>query len=129
MPTTLASTVADFWRALAADLSRSTIAPSSRLQGARSAPTYLEALYSELVEPVEDLIAGERLLIVPHGSLFYLPFHAFRVRGKFLGDQYPLSYAPSATAYHLIRARNFGASAPKEALASSRAKKTTSWPS
>ena len=53
---------------------------------------------------------------MPHGSLFYLPFHAFRVRGTFLGDLYPLSYAPSATAYHLTRVREIGARTAEDAL-------------
>ena len=116
VPTTLASTVADIWRAMAADLSRAAIVPSSRRRSEHFAAGHLEALYSELVEPVEELIAGERLLVVPHGSLFYLPFHAFRVRGTFLGDLYPLSYAPSATAYHLTRVREFGAKTAQDAL-------------
>ena len=39
---------------------------------------------SELIEPIDPLIRNERLVIVPHASLFYLPFHAFRARGAYL---------------------------------------------
>jgi CHAT domain-containing protein len=104
VPTTLAATVADIWHATAAEFSRVT--PVSATAKRRAASWgHLEAFYSELIEPVQDAIHGDRLLVVPHGSLFYLPFHAFRVGGEFLSDLYPVSYAPSATAYYLTRVR------------------------
>lgn len=40
------------------------------------------ALYKDLVEPFADVLAGaERVVIVPHGALHYLPFQALVVSG------------------------------------------------
>jgi CHAT domain-containing protein len=105
VPATLATTVGDVWRGMAAELSRAT-APSAKCHRSATSMNYLETLYRELVEPVQEMIRGNRLLVVPHGSLFYLPFHAFRVGGKFLSDLYAVSYAPSATTYYLTRVRD-----------------------
>jgi CHAT domain-containing protein len=57
---------------------------------------------------------------VPHGALFYLPFHAFRTEGHFLSDLHAISYAPSATAYHLARLKpqTKQEGAPRVAIAS-----------
>ena len=37
---------------------------------------HLEALYRNLVAPLEDLLAARDLVIVPYGPLHSLPFHA-----------------------------------------------------
>ena len=59
VPTTLASTVTDMWRAMAADLSRAAVVPSSQTNEMRTlAASHLEALYAELVEPMEEMITG-----------------------------------------------------------------------
>src|SRR5262249_40726866 len=39
----------------------------------------------------------QHLIIVPHGVLHYLPFHAFWDGTSYLIDRYTVSYAPSAT--------------------------------
>jgi CHAT domain-containing protein len=122
VPTTLPSRVDELRLSLASALSRQpasfeTTRPSVRTE----INAHLEALYQELIEPVRGLLSGQRLVVVPHGSLFYLPFHAFRVDGRFLSEQFAISYAPSATAYHLarLRPRNSGARVPSVMIASS----------
>lgn len=40
---------------------------------------------------------GQRLLIVPHGPLHYLPFQALRVDGQYLVERHPVAIAPSAS--------------------------------
>src|SRR5262249_6858597 len=39
----------------------------------------LLGLYGELVAPLEKMITGRRLIIIPHGPLHYVPFHALSV--------------------------------------------------
>jgi tetratricopeptide (TPR) repeat protein len=58
----------------------------------------LARLYSELIDPVADeLVAASRLIIVPHGMLHYLPFHALiDPCGTPLVERVELSYAPSS---------------------------------
>jgi len=83
--------------------------PSWRLDGARRQwllgqvhQEHLREAYRLLVAPVEsDLQGFQRLVVVPHGPLHRLPFHALTAEdGTSLADQYPLgiAYAPSATA-------------------------------
>ena len=52
-------------------------------------------LHALLVEPL-GVAAGERLLVVPHGALHYLPFQALRDGGGYLIESHALAYAPSA---------------------------------
>lgn len=54
------------------------------------------ALSASLVAPLK-LRAGERLLVVPHGALHYLPFQVLRVDGSHLIQAHPLAYMPSAS--------------------------------
>lgn len=69
------------------------------------------ALYARLLTPLA-LPDGERLLIVPHGSMHYLPFQALRASDAFLIERHAMSLAPSASiAVQFGRgARDFGAS-------------------
>ncbi|MEO8247790.1 MAG: CHAT domain-containing tetratricopeptide repeat protein [Burkholderiales bacterium] len=71
-----------------------------------SAVTDADALGATLIAPL-NLAAGQRLVIVPHGPLHYLPFQALRVNGSYLIEQHPVSVAPSASiAVRLARAGN-----------------------
>lgn len=50
--------------------------------------------------------AGTRLVIVPHGILHYLPFEALiGANGRFLVEDYTISYAPSVSSYAFLRER------------------------
>ena len=66
---------------------------------------HLQALYSELVAPIRQRLAGRQLVIVPHGLLHYLPFHALHDGQSFLTDSYEIWYAPSASIYALCHTR------------------------
>ena len=114
VPTTLLSTVDELRRSLATALSK----PS--LNGTRThsnqLAAILESLYDELVEPISDFLHCDRLVVVPHGALFYLPFHAFRVDDKYLCDVFTICYAPSATTYHLTCGKQQGSDSEKEPL-------------
>lgn len=57
----------------------------------------LQNLYEMLLRPLEDLIAGKNLMIVPTKNLHYVPFHALFDGEKYLLENSEVSLAPSAT--------------------------------
>jgi tetratricopeptide (TPR) repeat protein len=67
----------------------------------RGADLYLSKLYDALVRPLEREIAGKDLVIIPHGRLHYVPFHALFDGEQYLIEKHALSYAPSATVFAL----------------------------
>uniref|UniRef100_UPI00048D9CF1 CHAT domain-containing protein n=1 Tax=Psychromonas aquimarina TaxID=444919 RepID=UPI00048D9CF1 len=54
-------------------------------------------LYQRLFKPLKDELHTEKLIIVPHGPLHYLPFNALYNGSDFLIDQYDISILPSAS--------------------------------
>jgi CHAT domain-containing protein len=64
---------------------------------------HLEALYAELIDPIREQLNARHLLVVPHGALHFLPFHALRNHGEYLCDEHTISYAPSATVFALCQ--------------------------
>jgi CHAT domain-containing protein len=57
----------------------------------------LSELYRCLVAPFIDDLRTPNLVIVPHGGLHVLPFHAFYDGCQYLIDRFEISYAPSAS--------------------------------
>lgn len=93
---------------LAPEYLRTFEAPLREATGA-----HLAELYRALIAPVRDRLNARNLLVVPHDFLHYLPFHALGEGGRFLVDDFAVSYAPSATVYCYCRAKR---SAPRGAL-------------
>ncbi|VVO62941.1 hypothetical protein PS900_00894 [Pseudomonas fluorescens] len=62
--------------------------------GRQSAVAVADKLGGALIGPLQ-LKQGQRLIIIPHGPLHYLPFQALRVEGAWLIERHPLSLAPS----------------------------------
>jgi CHAT domain-containing protein len=63
-------------------------------------------LHALLLEPLA-LAPGERLLVVPHGPLHYLPFQALHDGKGYLAERHTVAYAPSAgIGLQLTRRRN-----------------------
>lgn len=62
----------------------------------RNASELSEGLYNKLLAPLA-LAVDERLIIVPHGGLHYLPFQALRGPEGFLIQRNPLAVVPSAS--------------------------------
>ncbi|PIL42788.1 hypothetical protein CR105_22720 [Massilia eurypsychrophila] len=62
-----------------------------------------QALYTRLLGPVAALIAGRNLVIVPHGSLHYLPFAALHDGKNYLAASHNLRYLPSASVHQYLR--------------------------
>jgi CHAT domain-containing protein/Flp pilus assembly protein TadD len=65
------------------------------------AVAHLRELYDELVRPIRRQLKTRHLVVVPHGVLHYLPFHALHDGVAFLLDTFTLSYAPSSTLFAL----------------------------
>ncbi len=67
--------------------------------------SHLKGLHEELIAPIADLLQGQQLVILPHGLLHYVPFHALHDGGNYLIDGFSVSYAPSASVYALCRSK------------------------
>lgn len=61
--------------------------------------TVAKELFLYLMQPVLPQIHSERLVIIAHEDLTYIPFQVFRnpADGRYLGDRFDVSYAPSAS--------------------------------
>lgn len=57
----------------------------------------LHQLYTLLLQPISDLLTKNNLIIIPHGLLHYVPFHALFDDNHYLLQSKTVSYAPSAT--------------------------------
>src|SRR6185295_16014038 len=53
--------------------------------------------YQELILPVMPYLATSGLMIVPHGLLHQVPFHAFHDGDHYLADLFDISYGPSGS--------------------------------
>jgi CHAT domain-containing protein len=60
---------------------------------------HLKEIFTELLGPVWAQLKGRRLVIVPHGALHYVPFHALYDGEQYVTDACAVSYAPSASIY------------------------------
>lgn len=57
---------------------------------------HLKALYNLLLKPLGERTGARRLIIAPHRSLYYLPFHALHDGTHYVIEQREVGYAPSA---------------------------------
>src|SRR5262249_44793485 len=58
---------------------------------------WLRELYERLIAPFITQIRSSHIVIVPHGFLHFLPFHALYDGQKYLIEEHEFSYAPSAS--------------------------------
>jgi CHAT domain-containing protein/tetratricopeptide (TPR) repeat protein len=68
-----------------------------------SAQAHLLELHNELITPFRHGFSAKHLIIVPHGILHYLPFHALFDGENYLTDSFTISYAPSAGVFALCQ--------------------------
>jgi CHAT domain-containing protein len=74
---------------------------------------HLQALYNDLIAPIESLLSARDLVIVPYGPLHSLPFHALFDGHHHLVDKFSICYEPSASIFaycHRERAQSTGPS-------------------
>jgi tetratricopeptide (TPR) repeat protein len=72
----------------------------------RGANEILGQLYTTIFAPLEAALNGDRLIVIPHGALHYVPFHALHDGSGYLIDRFEISYAPSAAVLKLCRTRH-----------------------
>ena len=103
LPVTLLSRVAHFLQLLRFQLSKFRMGNEyvRRFEEPllRATHSHLESLYGELIAPLRPFFQGKHLIVVPHGPLHFLPFHALRNGEEYLCDAFTVSYAPSATVF------------------------------
>ncbi len=109
--------IAPAMRMLEFQLSKFTVRGVPQRESRRSllaaTESRLEELYRLLMAPLIDKLRGRHLVIVPHGVLHYLPFHALSDGANYLMDRFTISYAPSASVYaicHRKQAKATGSS-------------------
>ncbi len=69
----------------------------------KRADLYLQKLYEKLLRPLENYFEGRRLVIVPAGALYYVPFHALHDGEKYLIENREVVYSPSAAVWQALR--------------------------
>jgi CHAT domain-containing protein len=110
VPVSLASRVRHLLRLLQFQLSKFRLGPDyvRTFEDALHAAAlkHLGELHAELLAPLRDLVAGRRLVIVPHDFLHYVPFHALHDGSRYLVDECVVSYAPSASVHHLCSTKS-----------------------
>jgi CHAT domain-containing protein/tetratricopeptide (TPR) repeat protein len=57
----------------------------------------LEDLHQSLIQPLLAEVRTSQLILIPHGVLHLLPFHAFFDGQQYLTDSFEIAYAPSAS--------------------------------
>lgn len=74
--------------------------------GCNNVATAVDA-YSALIAPLRKHIRHQKLLLVPHGVLHYIPFAALRdpESNRYLVQDYTLTYAPSASTLRFLHAK------------------------
>lgn len=62
----------------------------------------LHALYKILLAPIPEIQSVRQIIVVPHGLLHAVPFHALWSDNRYLIETHTVSYAPSATILHRV---------------------------
>jgi CHAT domain-containing protein len=116
VPVTLASRIGRVLRLLHFQLSKLRFGPeytdTFRDALLHSTQRHLESLYRELLANIRDQLNASHLVIVPHGTLHYVPFHALFDGRRYVIDDHTVSYAPSATIYSVCLTNSVNTSGP-----------------
>ncbi len=80
------------------------LASKANANNASSSQQHLIDLYNMLVLPIEarNLLTTKELIIVPHGSLHFVPFAALWDGEQYLGENYQITYLPSASVLRFL---------------------------
>jgi CHAT domain-containing protein/predicted negative regulator of RcsB-dependent stress response len=102
-PVSLTARVAEQVRMLQFQLSKFRLGPeyvqSFGESLLRATQAHLWRLFEDLLAPVWPQLRGRHVVIVPHGILHYIPFHALVTGRDYVMDECTVSYAPSASVY------------------------------
>jgi len=73
------------------------------LVGSNEYVAHAKTLYRKIFAPVAGRIAAQKLIIVPHGVLHYIPFNALLSEKNFLIDRYQIRILPSASVLAILK--------------------------
>jgi CHAT domain-containing protein/tetratricopeptide (TPR) repeat protein len=71
----------------------------------KRADFYLRKLYEKLIAPLEKFLGKRNLVIVPVGTLHYVPFHALTDGDNYLIQMREIVYSPSATVWRVLASK------------------------
>jgi tetratricopeptide (TPR) repeat protein len=66
----------------------------------------LGSLYDLVLRPLERHMKGKRLVIVPDGLLYYVPFSSLHDGGRYLAESFETSFSPSAAIWHALNQKS-----------------------
>lgn len=75
----------------------------SEIHAKLSDPTLAQALFNELLAPIDDYGNKRDLVIVPDGQLHLLPFSALVNSNEYVISSHTVDVAPSSTAFELLK--------------------------
>jgi len=85
--------------------------PSQLVDLENKACELLQRLYDLVIRPLGDELSKyDRLIIVPHGPLHYLPFHALHDGQAYLLERHEISYLPNASFLRYCREASLASS-------------------
>ncbi len=103
IPTAIAAPIAQRLRMLQFQFSKFRLNRDyvARFQNAlmKATQSHLRGLYEDVFAPLEDLVEGHDLVIVPYGPLHAVPFHALFDGQHFLVERFTICYEPSASIF------------------------------
>jgi CHAT domain-containing protein len=73
---------------------------------------HLREIYEEVFAPLGSRLRARHLVIVPHGVLHYVPFHALFDGERYVIDSFTVSYAPSASIFAFCQRKPARATGP-----------------
>jgi CHAT domain-containing protein len=71
----------------------------------KAAQFHLNELYEQIVQPLEHLVQGRTLIMIPHNLLHYVPFHALYDGTEYIIDRHDVIYGASASVIKICRER------------------------
>jgi len=77
-----------------------------------STEAHLREIYEEVFAPLASRLRARHLVIVPHGVLHYVPFHALFDGERYVIDSFTVSYAPSASIFAYCQRKAARATGP-----------------
>ena len=69
----------------------------------QAAQHHLYELHQQLIQPLQDKLRAQSLVVVPHQLLHYVPFDALYDGSRYLIDSYDISRAPSVAVLKVCR--------------------------
>lgn len=88
------------------------------IRAKRAITDQAKELYTLLIAPVPGQATHDRLIVVPDGMLYFLPFDTLRdAGGAFLVQSRTISYIPAATVLEILRSAKDMKQAPRSLLA------------